>query len=103
MAKFYGAVGFSIPEEIRPGVYNGDTSERMYKGDVLNTNFKWQESSKVNDDLNITNRISILADSFIWQNFGAIVYVTFMNAKWKVTNVESQYPRLVLSVGGLYT
>jgi len=25
-----------------------------------------------------------------------------MGAKWKITNVEVQYPRLILTIGGVY-
>ena len=28
--------------------------------------------------------------------------VTEMGAKWKITDVEVQYPRLLLTIGGLY-
>jgi hypothetical protein len=31
-----------------------------------------------------------------------MLYVEFMGTKWKITNVEVQYPRLILSVGGVY-
>lgn len=29
-------------------------------------------------------------------------YIEFMGAKWKITNIEVQYPRLILTVGGVY-
>ena len=29
-------------------------------------------------------------------------YVEFMGAKWKISSVEVQYPRLILTVGGVY-
>jgi hypothetical protein len=29
-------------------------------------------------------------------------YVEFMGTKWKITNIEVQYPRLTLSIGGEY-
>ena len=61
-----------------------------------------EASDKVNDDINISNEISIIADPFAYQNFHAMRYVEFMGAKWKISSVEVQYPRLILTVGGVY-
>lgn len=102
MAKFYGAIGYAVTEEIRPGVHEEKTVEYMYSGDLIRNTRKLQGSGQVNDDINIANEISILADPFARQNFHAMRYVEFMGAKWKVSNVEVQYPRLILSIGGVY-
>jgi len=56
----------------------------------------------VNDDISISNQISIIADPFANNNFHAMKYVVFMGAKWKVSEVTVEYPRLILSIGGLY-
>ena len=103
MAKFYGVVGFAVTEEIRPGVYLPTTiSDREYAGDVTRNTRRYENSGKVNDDLNISNVISIVADPFAYENFHTIRYVEYMGTKWKVTTVEVQYPRLLLTVGGVY-
>jgi hypothetical protein len=31
-----------------------------------------------------------------------MLYVEFMGAKWKISNVEVQYPRLILTIGEVY-
>ena len=36
------------------------------------------------------------------QHCSSMVYVELMGEKWKVTDVEIQYPRLILSIGGVY-
>lgn len=102
MAKFFGKVGYGIETEIRPGVTIHDYTEREYSGDVIRNFRRYEPSDKVNDDLNINNTISILADPFAYQNFHSILYVEFMNALWKVTSVEVQFPRLLLTIGGVY-
>lgn len=102
MAKWYGKVGYIKTEEIEPGIWVSEPTERLYFGDVLKTTSRWSTSNKVNDDLNITNQISIVADPFAYQNFLAIKYIEFMGALWDVTSVEPQYPRLILTVGGVY-
>lgn len=102
MAKFYGPVGYAEQVETAPGVWTEQITERLYYGDLLRNTRKFQTSDTLNDDLNVANEISILADPFAYQNFHRIRYVTFMGAKWKVSNVEVQYPRLILTIGGVY-
>lgn len=103
MAKWYGVIGYSTPVETTPGVWQDEIIERNYTGDVLRNTSRWQTSSdSTNDDLNINNQISIIADPFAYQNFHSMKYVEFMGTKWKITNVEVQYPRLILMIGGVY-
>lgn len=102
MAKFYGVIGFAAPVEITPGVWDEGIVERKYYGDLTRNTRRLQSGDKVNDDLNIANEISIVADPYANQNFHMMRYVEFMGAKWKVSNVEVQYPRLILSLGGVY-
>lgn len=104
MAKFFGAIGYAetVEDENRPGVWREKITERMYSGDLIRNTRQLQSADKLNDNINISNQISIVADPFARQNFHAMRYVEFMGAKWKVTNVDVQYPRLLLTVGGVY-
>lgn len=102
MAKFYGIVGFVFPVESSPGVHTEEATERAYFGDLLRNNRRLQSGDKVNDDVNISNQISIIADPYANTHFYAMRYVEFMGTKWKVTDVEVQYPRLILTLGGVY-
>lgn len=102
MAKFYGKIGYAETVETAPGVWQEQITERDYFGD-LNRNIRTaQSSNQLNDNINISNEISILADPFANQNFHLMRYVEYMGTKWKITNVEVQYPRLILTVGGVY-
>jgi hypothetical protein len=102
MAKFYDVIGFAEVKETSPGVWEETVTERKYYGDVGRNTFKYQASSNLNDDLNISNEISIVADVFANENFHAMRYVVFMGVKWKINNVEVKRPRLILNVGGVY-
>lgn len=102
MAKYYGIIGFCVTKETEPGLWEEVFTERKYYGDLLSNFRKLQNSDGVNNDINIANKISIVADPFANENFHAMRYVEFMGAKWKVTDVEVQYPRLILTLGGLY-
>jgi len=102
MAKFYGLIGFGEAVETAPGVWEDSITERPYFGDVLRNSRRLQTTDRVNDNLNISNEISIVADPYAMKNFHSMRYVTYMNTKWKVSNVTVQYPRLVLTIGDLF-
>ena len=102
MAKFYGAIGYVTTVETRPGVWEEQVTERNYSGDLLQNRHVVQNADQLNDNINIANEISIVADPYANGNFYAMRYVVFMGAKWKITNVRVAYPRLILTIGGVY-
>ncbi len=102
MAKYYGSVGFAETTETRPGIYTETIVERDYSGDLLQNIRNLQTSDSVNDDINVANKISIVSDPYADQNFHTMRYIRFMGAKWKISRVEVQRPRLILTIGGLY-
>lgn len=107
MAKFYGAVGFALSSKEGTGEYEGvvmddQIIERPYLGDVFRNTRKWENGSDINDNLVINNQISILADAYAHEHCYAMKYVRWMGACWKVTNVEIQRPRLLLTIGDVY-
>ena len=102
MAKFYGVIGYAVTEKTERGIYEESIVEREYVGDVIRNTRRLREAAKINDDITISNQISIIADPYTSNNFHSIRYVSFMGSKWKVTEVEVQYPRLILTLGGLY-
>lgn len=104
MGKFCGPVGFGISEqkETSPGVWEVVPNERKYYGDILANNFRQENSGNLNDNIVISNKISIVADPYARENFHLIKYVKWRGNAWKVTSVEERYPRLILSLGGIY-
>ena len=102
MAKFYGKIGYAENVETRPGVWRPTITEREYFGDLVRNTRRLESASQINDNINISNEISIVADPYAYQNFHSMRYVEFMGAKWKISSVEDQYPRLILSIGGVY-
>ena len=102
MAKFYGPIGYAETVETKPGIWEEQITERMYSGDLLRNTSRFQTTDKLNDDINISNEISIVADPYANKNFHLMRYVEFMGTKWKISNVEVQYPRLRLTLGGVY-
>ena len=102
MPKFYGEIGFAETVETAPGVWEEQIMKRNYFGDLIRNTRRLESSGNVNDNINIANEISIVADPYARQNFHSMRYVEFMGAFWNVSSVEVQHPRLILSVGGVY-
>ena len=102
MAKFYGAIGYAETVETTPGVWKEQITERKYYGELIRNTRRLQTADQLNDNINVANEISIVADPFAIHNFHSMRYVEFMDAKWKISSVEVRCPRLILTVGGLY-
>ena len=102
MAKFYGIIGYGETRETSPGVWCEDIIEHPSFGDVLQFSRRWENGEYLNDNLTVNNKISIVADPFAYEHFHSMRYIEWMGAKWKVSNVEVQYPRLILTIGGVY-
>ena len=102
MAKFYGLIGYAEKKETRPGIFQEIITERNYAGDVLRKTRRLESGETINDNISVNNSLSIVADPYAYQHFFAIRYVKWMGAFWKVTNVEVQSPRLILTIGGVY-
>lgn len=100
--KWYGVIGYGETVETKPGVWKETIIERTYYGDVIRNNRSLQSAGQVNDNINISNQFSIVADPYAEQNFHTIRYIVFMGTKWKVASVDVQYPRLILTAGGIY-
>lgn len=101
MSKWYGQVGFKTTTEDAPGVWAEHIIERNYFGDLMR-NYQQVESTDIVNGMNMSNNISILADPFAYENFQHMIYVTYMGTKWKVSTVDVEYPRITLSIGGVY-
>lgn len=103
MAKFYGKVGYAQAVETAPGVYkNNAITERHYRGDVIKSNRRLENSENLNDNIRVNNSISIVADAYAYEHFFAMKYVEWMGSLWKISNAEVQRPRIILTLGEVY-
>lgn len=104
MAKYYGSVGFAttVESEDSPGDWIATIKERQYSGEVIRRKRTWNTNTNLNDDIAVNNEISILADPYAYQNLGEIRYVVWHGTKWRVTSIDVAYPRITLSIGGVY-
>lgn len=102
MARYHGYVGYAIDVEAYPGVWEEQISEHEYFGDVVKNRMNIQQNGNINAKITISNSISIIGDPFAYEHVYAMRYVTYLNKKWTITNIDIQRPRLILTIGGLY-
>ena len=102
MAKFYGPIGYIDYEETAPDVTVEKPIERMYKGDLIRNSRRLSNGTDINDTVTISNQISIVADPYAMNHIHAMRYVRWAGANWKVDTVDVEYPRLIITLGGVY-
>ena len=104
MVKFYGVVGYgeSIEDPPDSGVWVDQITEVNYYGDVVKNARALSEVGNLNENLTVTNSISIVADAYANEHFFAIRYVKWAGTLWVVTHVEVERPRLILRLGKVY-
>ena len=103
MEKYFGVIGYVTTEEVEPGVWiENSIVEREYYGDLNRNSRRYSLSSNVNGDVSISNQISILSDSYANDHIDDMRYITYLGKKWTITDIEVEYPRLTLSIGGIY-
>ena len=100
--KWCGEIAFSIPEKTKPGVFKPVITIKRYYGDIIRNSHRYESGDKVNSDISLNNVISIVMDQFAYENSQYIRYISWANSKWKVTSVDINYPRLNLSIGGVW-
>jgi hypothetical protein len=104
MARFFGEVGYGDSVETPPdsGVWVDVITEAEYFGDVIRNTRKLESGESLNDDILVSNSISIVTDEYAIKHFFKIKYVRWEGVLWTVTNVEVKSPRLILSLGSVY-
>lgn len=105
MNKWYGVVGFmtTVPDPDHRGTFIEQLTIRKYYGDILRVSQRWQPvADKTNDDISVSHRISILSDPFAAQHFHEIRFVEWLGTRYKAESVEVEYPRIIISLGGVY-
>ena len=100
--RFSGKVGYGVTVETNPGVHEDQIHERSHFGDVERNSLKFREGESVNNDLSVSNSISIVADAYANDHFFSIRYVVWAGAYWTVEDIEVRERRLVLRLGGVY-
>jgi len=103
MNKWYGRIGFIETKETVPGVWNDEVEERHYYGDIVRVSKSWMPTQEsTNDNIQISNQIKIIADPYAYNHFHTMKYIEFYGAFWCIKDVSPEFPRLTISIGGVY-
>lgn len=102
MNRFHGFIGYGIQKETTPGVYQDIIIEREVYGDIKKNGVRSTNQGNVNNDITLSNIVSVVTNSYFKDNCQHIRYVKINNQYWSVTHVELNYPRSILTLGGVY-
>ncbi len=109
MPKWSGVIGYALVGETQPGVWTEGITDKKYYGDIVNDNRKfdsgnavYSSNNQMNEDLSISNKISVVSNSFMLENLSFMKYITFMKSKWRISSVDIQPPRIIITIGGMY-
>lgn len=101
MARYAGLVGYVTQEEKVPGVWSPVESSRSMRGDIIRLGSS-QNGDKVNDDITLSHRVSLVGDAYAFGNYYNITWIQMDGMKWGVSSVEIQRPRIIITLGGLW-
>lgn len=105
MAKFLGCIGLSEPTEVSPGIYEEEIREMVVTGEIIRDALDIRHETNIVPDISLGNAVRILLPG-PRENVGVIVpalrYIRWMGVHWTIKQVEVQYPRLLLRLGGEY-
>lgn len=102
MAKFAGSVGYVTETETNPGVWSSTENVRSMYGDVLRSASTFNSAEKINKDVVLQHRISLIGDAHSFEHFYEIRWIEYMGIKWEVTLLEVARPRIIATLGGRY-
>ena len=102
--KFFGVIGYGIPQEDSYGVVTNRHVEHMHYGDATKVVSRNEPAQQVNDNIRLVNSFSIVMDAFITENFQYIKYIVFLGVKWAVTSAQKDpdRPRIIIEAGKVY-
>lgn len=100
MAKFAGLVGYVNQKETAPGVWTNEENPKFMRGDILKQVSHIQNDNKVNSDVTLNHRVSLVGDAYAFGNYFNIKWIEVDGYKWEVDSVEVQRPRLIVTLGG---
>ena len=100
--KYCGLIGFAQTIETAPSVWEEIITEKRYFGDVKRVIKRYHDGENLNDNITYSNSIEIVADPFVRDNLQNLRYVTWNGSKYSISNIQVNYPRFILEIGGVY-
>lgn len=102
MSRFSGLVAYITESEIAPGVWGPTETTKVMKGDIIRQSSNSQNGDKVNSDITLNHRVSLVGDAFAFGNYYNIKWIQIDGLKWSISSVEIQRPRIIVTLGGVW-
>lgn len=102
MAKFSGLVGYVTQSETSPGVWSSVENSITMRGDIIRQSSNSQNDDKVNSDISLNHRVSLVGDAYSFGNYYNIRWIEIDGLKWEISSVEIQRPRIIVALGGIW-
>lgn len=103
MAVFHDKVGFLISNDnVQTGIADYLAVEKPCYGTIPENRRRWVPADQKNDNLVLDVQIEITANTYIRNHIGDIAYVHYLGQYWKVESIRPNFPKVVLSIGGVW-
>lgn len=101
--RWFGKIGFGTEVDKGYGNVEKEPIEKQYYGELTRSSQKNQYGqSSTNAEITLNNELQIVADKWALTHIHDMIYAEIAGAKWNILSVEEHYPRLYLSIGGVY-
>lgn len=102
MTRFSGEVGYVTEIETKPGMWKPVEEIRTMRGDLIRQNANNSENGTINGEISLGHRVSLVGDAYSFANYFNLKWVKIDGYTWRITSIEVQRPRLIITVGGRY-
>lgn len=102
--KWYGDIAIATDVETESGYFEPQLEVRKYYGDIVTNRRSYQPGAdNGTSTVRVNNSISVIMDANLYNNLSRIEYIEFGGALWKISNIEINGVRVILSLGDIYT
>jgi len=102
MNKWVGVIGFAVNEETAPGVWEDTITEKKLTGDIIDVRVRRSDSQDINTNVNVSAKISVVINPYLRDHLDKLRYLSYFGSYWKISDISVEFPRLVISLGGVY-
>lgn len=100
--RYSGKIGYAVPTETAPGVWEDVITEVAALGDVVQRTEVLEGTDSVIPSYRTTTSISVPSGGVLKERYNDLRYVTYMGKNWTISSAVLQPPRLIIYIGEVY-
>lgn len=103
--RYSGVVGFLHQADETPpnsGIWKETVVQRRYRGTMRRRSISVTNNDSINPEINLDSLVSVVGDTYAFQNYVSIRYIFVDGIAYKVLSVTPKRPRLEITFGGEY-